>query len=164
MADYNGNSSSYAAPSPASSYGGNVDNNGNGAATLRRRNVENTAASSPSYASSPGGKSSKRTAVVKNLDFMFPKVDTEYTVTTDRGGVASLVAYCLIILLVLAETVSWMGQNKATNEHIMVDTSLGKRMPVNMNITFPALACSDLHMDVIDSAGDAQYVVLLNLV
>ncbi len=158
MADYNGNSSSYAAPSPASSYGGNVDNNGNGAATLRRRNVENTAASSPSYASkSP--RSSKRTAVVKNLDFMFPKVDTEYTVTTDKGGVASVIAYGLILLLVLAESVSWMGQNKATNEHIMVDTSLGKRMPVNINITFPALACSDLHLDVIDSAGDAQYVI-----
>jgi hypothetical protein len=155
MAEYNGTSSSYAAPSPGSSYGGNVDN---GAATLRRRNVENTAASSPSNSSS-APKSSRHTAAVKNLDFMFPKVDTEYTVTTDRGGVASVVAYCLILLLVLAETVSWMGQNKANNEHIRVDTSLGKRMPVNINITFPALACSDLHLDVIDSAGDAQYVV-----
>ena len=102
---------------------------------------------------------SPRTAYVKNLDFMFPKVDTEYTVTTDRGGVASVIAYGLILLLVMAETVSWIGQNRATNEHIMVDTSLGKRMPVNINITFPALACSDLHLDVIDSAGDAQYVV-----
>jgi hypothetical protein len=157
MADYNGNSSSYTASPPASSYGGNVDDNNNGAATLRRRNVENTAASSPSYSSS-APKPSPRT-VVKNLDFMFPKVDTEYTVTTDRGGVASLVAYCLILLLVLAETVSWMGQNKANNEHILVDTSLGKRMPVSINITFPSLACEDLHLDVIDSAGDAQYVV-----
>jgi hypothetical protein len=90
---------------------------------------------------------------------MFPKVDTEYTVTTDKGGVASVIAFGLILLLVFAETISWIGQNRATNEHIMVDTSLGKRMPVNINITFPALACSDLHLDVIDSAGDAQYVV-----
>jgi hypothetical protein len=152
--------SSYASPAPSSSaYGGNYDDsNNNGAATLRRRNVENTAASGPSNSSS-GPRPSPRTAYVKNLDFMFPKVDTEYTVTTDRGGVASVIAYGLILLLVLAETVSWMGQNKANIEHIMVDTSLGKRMPVNINITFPALACSDLHLDVIDSAGDAQYVV-----
>jgi hypothetical protein len=153
--------SSYASPAPSSSsYGGNYDDsNNNGAATLRRRNVENTAASTPSDSSYGGPRPSPRTAYVKNLDFMFPKVDTEYTVTTDQGGVASVIAFGLILLLVFAETISWIGQNRATNEHIMVDTSLGKRMPVNINITFPALACSDLHLDVIDSAGDAQYVV-----
>jgi hypothetical protein len=52
-----------------------------------------------------------------------------------------------------------MGQNKDTTEHIRVDTSLGKRMRVNVNVTFPALACEDLHVDVIDVAGDAQYVL-----
>ena len=29
-------------------------------------------------------------------------------------------------------------------------------MRVNLNITFPALHCDDLHLDVIDVAGDSQ--------
>jgi hypothetical protein len=155
MAETNGNGSysSYTAAPSASSYGDNVDNGGG--ATLRRRNVETIPSSSPSLASH---RPSPHTTTLKKFDFMFPKVDTEYTVTTERGGVASLVAYGLILLLVLAETATWMSQNKATNEHIRVDTSLGKRMRVNINITFPALGCGDLHVDVIDSAGDAQYV------
>jgi hypothetical protein len=87
---------------------------------------------------------------------MFPKLEQEYTVRTERGGAASLVAYGLIALLAFAETIHWMGQNAQTNEHVAVDTSLGKRMRVNLNITFPSLACEDLHVDVMDVAGDSQ--------
>lgn len=97
--------------------------------------------------------------VVRRLDFMFPRVDTEYTVRTERGGLASLIAYGLIALLVLAETVSWVNTNyraRSTVEHIAVDASLGKRMRVNLDITFPSLSCEDLHVDIMDVAGDSQ--------
>lgn len=90
------------------------------------------------------------------MDFMFPKVDSDFTIQTDRGGVASLVACILIALLLIAETVNWLDQNSLTTEHINVDTSLGKRMRVNINITFHALACEDLHVDAMDVAGDSQ--------
>jgi hypothetical protein len=95
-------------------------------------------------------------SMVKRLDFMFPKVESEYTVQTDRGGIASLVAILLCTILVMAETWTWYAQNHSTVEHTYVDTSLGKRMRVNINITFPQLACVDLHMDVMDVAGDSQ--------
>jgi hypothetical protein len=39
---------------------------------------------------------------------------------------------------------------------LMHPLSLGKRMRVNLNITFPSLHCDDLHLDVIDTAGDSQ--------
>ena len=94
--------------------------------------------------------------MVQHLDFMFPKVDKEFTVQTQGGGVATVVAYALIALLVLAESLSYMGQNRSELEHIRVDTSLGQRMRVNMNITFPSLSCDDLHLDAIDVAGDSQ--------
>jgi hypothetical protein len=94
--------------------------------------------------------------MVKKLDILFPKVDTDLTVQTDRGGMASLVALVLIALLSVAEIVSWMSQNAATSEHISVNTALNKRMRVNINITFPALACDDLHVDAMDVAGDSQ--------
>jgi hypothetical protein len=100
------------------------------------------------------GRPSKQ--MVQHLDFMFPKVDKEFTVQTQGGGVATVVAYTLIALLALAEGISYMGQNRSELEHIRVDTSLGKRMRVNMNITFPSLACDDLHLDAIDVAGDSQ--------
>lgn len=145
--DYNYNSAAGAPSSPT--------------ATLRRRGAENAApfnyngSQSDDYQQYPPKRSA---AVVKNLDFMFPKVDTEYTVHTERGGVASLVAYGLIALLALAECFSWASQNyhNSTVEHITVDTSLGKKMRVNLNITFPSLACEDLHIDIMDIAGDSQ--------
>jgi len=87
---------------------------------------------------------------------MFPKVESEYTVQTDRGGIASLIAFVIVAILLLAETCTWISQNRSTVEQIYVDTSLGKRMRVNINISFPQLACVDLHLDAMDVAGDSQ--------
>ena len=132
------------------------------AAQLRRRSVETDSMTmDPLNGSSGYQRSSHRPSsrqVVQNLDFMFTKVDTEYTVRTERGGIASLIAYGLIALLVLAETINWVNvnYNQSTVEHITVDTSLGKRMRVNLDITFPALHCEDLHVDIMDVAGDSQ--------
>lgn len=124
--------------------------------TLRRRTVDRDPNfQEGDYLRSPAKRSA---GFVKKLDFMFPKVDTEFTVQTERGGVTSLVAYGLIAMLVLAECFSWFSQNyhHSTVEHITVDTSLGKKMRVNLDITFPALACEDLHIDIMDVAGDSQ--------
>ena len=143
-------------------------------ATLRRRAAETSYATSTfndSFNSPFNGtlptptqyqqqrSSPKRSKnVVKKLDFMFPKVDMEYTVQTERGGMTSLITYGLIAILVLAESISWISQNyqHSSIEHITVDTSLGKKMQVNIDITFPALACEDLHIDIMDVAGDSQ--------
>ena len=105
---------------------------------------------------------SSRKEVVQKLDFMFTKVDREYTVRTERGGMASLIAYGLIVVLVVAESLNWFHGNyrQSSVEHITVDTSLGKRMRVNLDITFPSLACEDLHVDIMDVAGDSQLDVV----
>jgi endoplasmic reticulum-Golgi intermediate compartment protein 3 len=131
----------------------------NGAASMLRRrttddptNAWSTVRTAPMTTTTPHTKK----ALVKKLDFMFPKVEAEYTVRTDKGGIVSLIAYCLICVLAVAEIISWQGQRNGTNEHISVDTSLGQRMRVNLDITFPALACEDLHIDIMDVAGDSQ--------
>jgi len=127
-------------------------------ATLRRRTLDtdDNHANGGTTPSRRGGGPTTPKSVVRKLDFMFPKVDTEYTIRTEGGGIASMIAVCLIAVLVIAECVAWRGQNTSSTEHISVDTSLGKRMQVNLNITFPALACEDLHVDVMDVAGDSQ--------
>jgi hypothetical protein len=132
--------------------------------TLRRRTAAETTDAQGDFTSSDAPKRRSNAAVVRNLDFMFPKVDTEYTIKTDGGGMTSLIAICLIGILILAEGFSWMQQNSQTIEHISVDTSLGKKMRVNMNITFPSLACEDLHVDVMDVAGDSQLDIADTLV
>jgi len=133
---------------------------------LRRRMVETEMdpLNGAGYKRSAASASSKKD-VVQKLDFMFTKVDTEYTVQTERGGLASLIAYGLIALLVLAETINWINVNykQSTVEHIKVDTSLGKRMQVNLDISFPALHCDDLHVDIMDVAGDSQLGVEDNM-
>jgi len=92
---------------------------------------------------------------VRSLD-MFPKVDSDLVVKTDRGGLAALVGYVIMAALVLAEWNSFRYDNASFREHIKVDKSLGKRMRVDLNITFPALHCDDLHVDAMDVAGDSQ--------
>eukprot|EP00580_Thalassiosira_gravida_P014103 CAMPEP_0201682396 /NCGR_PEP_ID=MMETSP0494-20130426/51598_1 /ASSEMBLY_ACC=CAM_ASM_000839 /TAXON_ID=420259 /ORGANISM="Thalassiosira gravida, Strain GMp14c1" /LENGTH=564 /DNA_ID=CAMNT_0048166153 /DNA_START=107 /DNA_END=1801 /DNA_ORIENTATION=- len=101
-------------------------------------------------------KYTKRTTrAVRKLDF-FPKTERDYTVRTERGGQLTAVGYCIMAILILSEWMAWRGSNGESLEHIAVDTSLGKRMRVNLNITFPALHCNDVHLDVIDVAGDSQ--------
>lgn len=164
MADNSYNAASYSAPSYGASggaYGAAPSNNNeDDGGGLRRRS-----AAAPQYGMGSGGgygddtkysKTRGRGAVVEKLDFMFPKVDREFTVKTKGGGVASLVATGLVAILILAEVITWYAQNGAEVSRTYVDNSLGKKMRVNMNIVFPGLACDDLHLNVIDVAGDHQ--------
>jgi len=98
----------------------------------------------------------KQGNIVKKLDFMFPKVDREFRVQTEKGGLTTMIAILIIAILSLGEIVAWVSENNSTNEHIVVNTELNKRMRINMNITFPGLACEDLHVDAMDVAGDSQ--------
>ena len=77
------------------------------------------------YYDSNNGKDKSK--MVERLDFMFPKVDREFTVQTQSGGVMTVIAYGLIAVLVLAEMVSWVSQNRMELSNTIVDTSLGKR-------------------------------------
>ncbi|KAL7537982.1 hypothetical protein ACHAWF_005959 [Thalassiosira exigua] len=100
-------------------------------------------------------KYSKPSRAVRRLD-LFPKAERDYTVRTERGGQLTAAGYVLMAILIAAEYLAWRGANGESLEHIVVDTSLGKRMRVNLNITFPNLHCNDVHLDVIDVAGDSQ--------
>jgi len=147
--------------------GGGMSANGTGSAAagdggLRRRGNAslngggyNNHHYSGDYYNGDGSKGRKSSAVEK-LDFMFPKVAQEFTVKTHSGGVAAMAAYGLILILVLTEITTWRGQNRLETSTAVVDTSLGRKMRINMNITFPAIACEDLHLNAIDVAGDSQ--------
>mmetsp|Transcript_11956 Transcript_11956/g.30329 ORF Transcript_11956/g.30329 Transcript_11956/m.30329 type:complete len:522 (+) Transcript_11956:167-1732(+) len=162
------NGNGYTAPSysasgdGAASYGsysggGGISNSANGDGGLRRRGNYNNHHYSGDYYNGDDDDSKKRkSSTVEKLDFMFPKVAEEFTVKTHGGGIATVAAYGLIFLLCLTEILNWRGQNRLETSTAVVDTSLGKKMRINMNVTFPSLACEDLHLDAIDVAGDSQ--------
>lgn len=58
---------------------------------------------------------------LKKLD-LFPKMERDYQVRTDRGGNLTLMGYGLLFILVVAEFLEWRGMNKGSLEHIVVDT------------------------------------------
>jgi len=129
--------------------------------TMRRRNVQGFGNGSDYSAKTSNGydydktKKSIGRKVVRNLD-LFPKVEQDLTVKTEQGGMVSLIGYGIIFCLVLAELLNHMALSRETSESLVVDTSLSQKMQVNMNITFPDISCVDLHLDVMDVAGDSQ--------
>eukprot|EP00545_Synedropsis_sp_CCMP1620_P002973 CAMPEP_0119030444 /NCGR_PEP_ID=MMETSP1176-20130426/41034_1 /TAXON_ID=265551 /ORGANISM="Synedropsis recta cf, Strain CCMP1620" /LENGTH=507 /DNA_ID=CAMNT_0006986815 /DNA_START=110 /DNA_END=1633 /DNA_ORIENTATION=+ len=163
MASYNNNGASYG----GASYGGASNNYsyGYGAGDVTASPAAATTDSGGGLRRRAGGAATTESrppaaplssSMVKKLDFMFPKVEEEFRVHTEKGGMTTMIAIFTICLLALGEIVSYSGQNAATTEHIVVNTDLNKRMRINMNITFPALACEDLHVDAMDVAGDSQ--------
>jgi len=93
--------------------------------------------------------------VVKNID-LFPKIETGLTVQTDQGARLSIGGTLLALTLIIAEWYAWRTTNGAIVQTVVVDTSLNKKMRVDLNISFPALHCDDLHLDLMDVAGDVQ--------
>mmetsp|Transcript_6037 Transcript_6037/g.7686 ORF Transcript_6037/g.7686 Transcript_6037/m.7686 type:complete len:611 (+) Transcript_6037:44-1876(+) len=138
------------------------DNNRNSTTNggLRRRHkapdsFSSLSASSGLNSNSSGkGRKLKRT-VVRNLD-MFPKIERDLTVKSSSGSKLTFLAYSITVIIVLAEIYAFRKTNNTWKEHVVVDKSLNKKMRVDLNITFPALHCDDVHLDIMDVAGDAH--------
>jgi len=95
----------------------------------------------------------KLMTVVRKMD-MYSKVDAEFKVTTTTGGYLSIVGWALTCILILSETWAYWREAGAKKEHMIVDSSLGQKLRINLNITFPALSCAEMHVDAMDVAGD----------
>jgi endoplasmic reticulum-Golgi intermediate compartment protein 3 len=97
----------------------------------------------------------KMTKMVKKFD-MYAKVKDEYKVKatpSTSGTYLNMIAWSLIAILTLSELWTY-ARGTSTKEHMLVDTSLGQKLRINMNITFPALSCAEIHVDAMDVAGD----------
>jgi hypothetical protein len=90
---------------------------------------------------------------LKDFD-LFPKVDEEFRVQTTVGAGLSVAAWVVVAILILAELQSYAAPS--LQEHLAVDTSLGERLRVDLNVTFHALTCAEAHLDAMDVAGDNQ--------
>lgn len=66
----------------------------------------------------------------------------------------SILGWVVIALLATAEIGNYLTPR--VREHMVVDTSLGQQLRIDVNMTFHALTCNDVHLDVMDVAGDNQ--------
>lgn len=66
----------------------------------------------------------------------------------------SIIGWVIISILIIGEFYNYnIVQQK---EHMIVDTTLGQSLKINVNITFHALTCAEVHLDAMDIAGDNQ--------
>mmetsp|Transcript_16272 Transcript_16272/g.27496 ORF Transcript_16272/g.27496 Transcript_16272/m.27496 type:complete len:415 (-) Transcript_16272:109-1353(-) len=90
---------------------------------------------------------------LKNLD-IYPKIDESYRVQTSGGALLSIIGWLLIAALTIMEINNYLTPK--FKEHMVVDTSLGQQLKININVTFHALTCNEAHLDAMDVAGDNQ--------
>ena len=93
---------------------------------------------------------------------IYHKVDEDCVVQTTSGAFLSLFGWVLILILVYAELNDYV--HPRSTEHMGVDTTLGRKLRVNFNISFHALTCAQVHMDAMDVSGDNQIDVEHDLV
>lgn len=110
-----------------------------------------------SIMSSSSGKSEKKkdstvgfSARLKRFD-LYTKLEEDYKVQTSGGATLSIVGWVVMTILIIGEFNNYM--TPTMKEHMVVDTTLGQRLRVNLNITFHALTCADVHLDAMDVAG-----------
>ena len=86
---------------------------------LHRRRTANNGTSSSSHedAYTP----SKAKGLARKLD-LFPKMERDYEVRTERGGRVTLLCYFIMMVLVMAEVWEWKRLNGEKLEGIVVDT------------------------------------------
>eukprot|EP00916_Digyalum_oweni_P015393 GHVL01025192.1.p1 GENE.GHVL01025192.1~~GHVL01025192.1.p1 ORF type:complete len:378 (-),score=50.78 GHVL01025192.1:185-1318(-) len=111
---------------------------------LRKRNDLTVAAAD---------KAQTALASLKKFD-LYSKVHDDYRVKTNSGGLLSLVAVVVMILLFVSELRAYLAQD--ISDHIRVDTTLNQKLPISLNISFPHLGCDEVSVDTVDSVGENQ--------
>ena len=91
-------------------------------------------------------------AMLKRIDVVQPKVYEDVQRSTSRGGWLTLVS--LVICAVFA--VRYLTRPDEYVERIAVDTDIGAKMRVHVNITFDHLACSMIDLIVMEYSGEVQ--------
>ncbi|CAD6333431.1 unnamed protein product [Miscanthus lutarioriparius] len=91
---------------------------------------------------------------LKRLD-AYPKVNEDFYKRTLSGGIVTLVAAVVMLLLFISETRSYFYS--ATETKLVVDTSRGERLRVKFDITFPSIPCTLLSVDTTDISGEQQH-------
>ncbi|GBG61025.1 hypothetical protein CBR_g18620 [Chara braunii] len=97
---------------------------------------------------------------LKNWD-AYPKINEDFYSRTLSGGVITIVSSIFMVVLFFTELRIYL--HTTTNNALFVDTSRGETLQINLNITFPHLACTVLSLDAMDISGEQQLDVVHNI-
>jgi len=92
----------------------------------------------------------------------FSKTKSNVRVKTQEGAILSLVAISIMTILMVTELITFM-QGELTAE-LLVDTSLGASIKINIDITFHALPCAFISVNAMDKSGNHQLNIHHNIV
>ncbi|KAF0982446.1 hypothetical protein FDP41_011376 [Naegleria fowleri] len=88
---------------------------------------------------------------LRNFDF-YPKTQDDFRVKTLGGGLISIISLVVIFILVFGELYLYMQVERY--DQLYVDTQQERKIPIYINITFPAISCDALSLDVMDVSGE----------
>ncbi|KAG9234209.1 endoplasmic reticulum vesicle transporter-domain-containing protein [Amylocarpus encephaloides] len=81
----------------------------------------------------------------------FPKAKPQYVTKTSGGGKWTVAMFIVSGLLILGEFTRWWRGYE--NHTVAVEKGVGHNLQINLDIIL-AMACSDIHINVQDAAGD----------
>jgi uncharacterized protein with PQ loop repeat len=91
---------------------------------------------------------------IKTFDF-YPKTMDDFRVKTLSGATISIVALLIIALLFFSEFIYFLQVER--HDELYVDTSAKTKIEIYLNMTFPAISCDIVTIDVVDVAGEIQH-------
>lgn len=97
---------------------------------------------------------------LKKLD-AHPKINEDFFTRTLSGGLITLVSSVVMTLLFISEFRIFLTKN--TDNELFVDTSRGEQLQINIDVTFPELACAVISLDAMDISGDQHLDVVSNV-
>lgn len=92
-------------------------------------------------------------ASLKRFD-IYPKTIDDFKEKTMIGAAISIVSMSIIVFLVISELLLYMNHERI--DELYVDTQGDGKIPIYLNISFPALSCDALSLDIMDVTGEHQ--------
>mmetsp|Transcript_57518 Transcript_57518/g.135342 ORF Transcript_57518/g.135342 Transcript_57518/m.135342 type:complete len:416 (-) Transcript_57518:75-1322(-) len=90
---------------------------------------------------------------LKNFD-AYPKTKEDFRIKTLPGATVSIISTVFIVVLMFSEFSMYLQHE--TFHELLVDTSRGEMLQINLNVTFPRMPCSVISLDTMDISGEQQ--------
>lgn len=91
----------------------------------------------------------------------FPKVNEDFFQRTLSGGVITVVATVVMVMLFFSELRVYLAVR--TDYELTVDSSRGEKLQINLDVTFPHLPCGVVSLDAMDVSGEQHLDVAHNI-
>jgi hypothetical protein len=91
----------------------------------------------------------------------FPKVNEDFFQRTLSGGVITVVATVVMVMLFFSELKVYLAVR--TDYALTVDSSRGEKLQINLDVTFPHLPCGVVSLDAMDVSGEQHLDVAHNI-